>query len=32
MQKIIMRNLVQATECETYMHANFGYLDTYISL
>jgi hypothetical protein len=32
MQEIIMSNFVHATEYETYMHAKFGYLDTYIFL
>jgi hypothetical protein len=27
-----MRNFVQASEYEAYMHAMFGYLDTYIFL
>jgi hypothetical protein len=32
MQETIMRNLVQATEYVVYLHAKFGYQDTYIFL
>jgi hypothetical protein len=32
MQETIMRNLVQCTEYEVYMHAKFEYLDIYIFL
>jgi hypothetical protein len=32
MQEIIMSSFVQATEYEAYMHARFGYLDTFIFL
>jgi hypothetical protein len=31
-QEIIMRNFVQATEYEMYMHAMFEYLDIYLFL
>jgi hypothetical protein len=32
MQETIMRNFLQATKDELYMHAKFEYLDTYIFL
>jgi hypothetical protein len=32
MLEIIMSNFVPAIEYEAYMHAKFGYLDTYIFL